>query len=28
VWPAIRKDCRTWARACQPCQRSKVSPIR
>jgi cleavage and polyadenylation specificity factor subunit 1 len=24
VWPAIRKDCRTWARACQPCQRSKV----
>jgi cleavage and polyadenylation specificity factor subunit 1 len=25
VWPAIRKDCRTWARACQHCQRSKVS---
>jgi cleavage and polyadenylation specificity factor subunit 1 len=25
VWPAIQKDCRTWARACQPCQRSKVS---
>jgi hypothetical protein len=25
VWPAIQKDCRTWAQACQPCQRSKVS---
>jgi cleavage and polyadenylation specificity factor subunit 1 len=25
VWPAVQKDCRTWARACQPCQRSKVS---
>jgi hypothetical protein len=25
VWPAIQKDCRTWARACQHCQRSKVS---
>jgi transposase InsO family protein len=25
VWPAIQKDCRTWARAYQPCQRSKVS---
>jgi cleavage and polyadenylation specificity factor subunit 1 len=25
LWPAIQKDCRTWARACQPCQRSKVS---
>ena len=25
VWPAIQKDCRTWARACQCCQRSKVS---
>jgi cleavage and polyadenylation specificity factor subunit 1 len=25
VWPAIQKDCRTWARACLPCQRSKVS---
>jgi cleavage and polyadenylation specificity factor subunit 1 len=25
VWPAIQKDCRTWARACQACQRSKVS---
>ena len=24
VRPAIQKDCRTWARACQPCQRSKV----
>ena len=24
VWPAIQ-ECRTWARACQPCQRSKVS---
>jgi cleavage and polyadenylation specificity factor subunit 1 len=25
MWPAIQKDCRTWARACQPCQHSKVS---
>ena len=25
VWPGIQKDCRTWARACQPCQRSKIS---
>jgi len=25
VWPAFQKDCRTWARACQDCQRSKVS---
>jgi len=25
VWPAIRKACRTWARAFQPCQRSNVS---
>jgi hypothetical protein len=25
VWPAIQKDCRTWARACQSCQRSKFS---
>jgi hypothetical protein len=25
VWPAIQKDCRTWARACQSCQCSKVS---
>jgi cleavage and polyadenylation specificity factor subunit 1 len=25
VWPDIQKDCRTWARACQACQLSKVS---
>jgi cleavage and polyadenylation specificity factor subunit 1 len=25
VWPGVRKDWHTWARACQPCQRSKVS---
>jgi cleavage and polyadenylation specificity factor subunit 1 len=25
VWPGVQKDCRTWARACQFCQRSKVS---
>lgn len=25
VWPAVNEDCRTWARACIPCQRSKVS---
>jgi hypothetical protein len=25
VWPAMQKDYSTWARACQPCQRSKVS---
>jgi cleavage and polyadenylation specificity factor subunit 1 len=25
VWPGIQKDCRTWAQACQACQRSKVS---
>jgi cleavage and polyadenylation specificity factor subunit 1 len=25
MWPAMQKDCRTWARACQACQRSKVS---
>ena len=24
VWPAIRKDCRTWSRASQPCQGSKI----
>jgi cleavage and polyadenylation specificity factor subunit 1 len=24
VWPGIQKDCWTWARACQTCQRSKV----
>ena len=25
VWPAIRKDCRLWAKTCMSCQRSKVS---
>jgi hypothetical protein len=25
VWPGVQKDWRTWARACQACQRSKVS---
>jgi cleavage and polyadenylation specificity factor subunit 1 len=25
IWPGIQKDCRTWARACQDCQRSKIS---
>ena len=25
VWPSIRADCRRYARACIPCQRSKVS---
>jgi len=25
VWPAFQEYCRTWARACQACQRSKVS---
>jgi cleavage and polyadenylation specificity factor subunit 1 len=25
VWPGIQKDCRSWARACQACQRSEVS---
>ena len=25
VWPGVQKDCLTWARACQSCQRSKVS---
>lgn len=25
VWPKVRKDCRTWVRACQDCQRSKVT---
>jgi hypothetical protein len=25
VWPGIQKDCRTWTRDCQACQRSKVS---
>jgi cleavage and polyadenylation specificity factor subunit 1 len=25
VWPGVQKDCRTWARARQSCQRCKVS---
>jgi cleavage and polyadenylation specificity factor subunit 1 len=25
VWPGVGKDCRAWARACMPCQRSKVT---
>ena len=25
MWPATQKDCRTWAQACKPCQRSKIS---
>jgi len=25
VWPAMKKDCRSWARACVHCQRSKIS---
>jgi transposase InsO family protein len=25
VWPGVQKDCRTGVRACQSCQRSKVS---
>lgn len=25
VWPSIRKDCRSWARSCLSCQRSKIS---
>ena len=25
IWPSMQKDCRTWARACQSCQRSKIS---
>jgi cleavage and polyadenylation specificity factor subunit 1 len=25
VWPGVQKDCSTWARACQSCQRCKVS---
>ena len=24
VWPGVQKDCRTWARACQSCQRSDI----
>jgi cleavage and polyadenylation specificity factor subunit 1 len=27
VWSGIQKDCRTWARACQACQRS-ATPLR
>jgi hypothetical protein len=27
VWPGVQKYCRTWARACQSCQRSKISPL-
>jgi hypothetical protein len=23
VWPGIQKDCRTWGRVCEACQRSK-----
>ena len=25
VWPSINKDCRTWAKNCIPCQRTKVT---
>jgi hypothetical protein len=25
VWPGVQKDCRTWTRACQSCQCSKIS---
>ena len=25
VWPAIKRDCHTWAQTCQPCQHFKVS---
>ena len=25
VWPSMNKDCRIWSRACNECQRSKVS---
>jgi cleavage and polyadenylation specificity factor subunit 1 len=25
VWPGIQSECRNWARACQDCQRSKIS---
>jgi transposase InsO family protein len=24
VWPNIKKDCQTWARSCEKCQRAKV----
>lgn len=25
VWPRVQQDCRNWARACQHCQRAKVT---
>jgi len=25
VWPSMRKDCRSWTKTCDPCQRAKVS---
>lgn len=25
IWPSMNKDCKTWARACLPCQRAKVT---
>lgn len=25
VWPSVNKDCREWARACDQCQRAKVT---
>lgn len=25
IWPNMNKDCRTWARACSACQRSKIT---
>jgi hypothetical protein len=25
IWAGVQKDCPTWALACQPCQRSKVT---
>jgi hypothetical protein len=25
MWPGIQRDCHTWARACQACQRSKAA---
>lgn len=25
VWPGVRRDCRSWAKQCEACQRSKVS---
>lgn len=24
VWPSVRKDCRTWVKTCEACQKSKV----